>query len=223
MDKMRKSFFGFLVLAGVFVALLSISPLGIPSRTDSQITEEETEQIRKDIERGIKYAKRKEFKDAQNSFDGVLAKHPENAVAYNNLANLDLLAGKYASAMQKYWQALQYDKTDTNIYLNLGIVYYLQMGITKEEVYVDGKKSKVPWEDWKSHSASAFNKAFKNIKSAPEACLLLGIPPTKVPEYSWVQAQLREAAERMGIPSELRPGGGTSQSERKISVYWKYK
>lgn len=220
---MRKSFFGFLVLVGVLVVLLSISSLGRPSRTESQTTVEETEQIKKEIQKGIKYAKREEFKKAQKSFDGALTKHPENAAAYNNLANLDLLAGKYASAMQKYWHALQYNKTDTNIYLNLGVVYYLQMEITRKEVYVDGKESEAPWKDWEAHSASAFNKAFTNVKSAAEACFLLSIPSAKKPEYSWVHTQLQDAAERMGIPGDLKPGGGTSLSGWKIPVYWKIK
>jgi len=125
---MRKSFFGFVAevaktsgLVGVLVVLLSISSLGISSRTESQTTAEETEQIKKEIQQGIKHVKRKQFKDARDSFEGILAQQPENAAAYNNLANLNLLAGKYASAMQNYWKALQYDKTDTNIHLNLGI------------------------------------------------------------------------------------------------------
>jgi len=162
MDKMRKSFFGFVaevaktsVLAGVFV-LLSISLLGIPSRTESQTSKKQIEQIKQDIQKGKKYTRRKQFKEAQECFNKILQQQP--AAAYNN--NVDLLAGKYASAMQKYWKALLYDETDTNIYFNLGIVNYLQMEITPKEVNVGGKKSKAPKEDWEACSKDAFDKAF---------------------------------------------------------------
>lgn len=226
---MRKSFFSFVAKAannsvpvGVLVVLLSISSIGIPSRTESQTTAEETSQIKRDVQRGIKHANRNELKEARDSFDGVLAKHPKNATAYNNLANLDLLAGKYASAMQNYWKALQSDKTDTNIHLNLGILYYLQMSITQKYAYVGDKKSKATWEDWKFHSEEAFDKAFKNIKSVKEACLHLGMPYKETPDFSWVQKQLCESAKRANRPSSIKPGGGRARSEWKVPVYWRY-
>ena len=216
---MRQSFC-FLGLAGVFVILLVLS-LSPPSRTKSQPSEEQMEHITQDIQEGYSYAIQKRFKDAQESFKKVLAQQPENAAAHNNLGNLYLLTGKYASAMQQYWDALRDDQTDTNIYLNLGIVYYLQMEITPSEGYVGAQELRITKDDWKACSDNAFDKAFENFRSAADACLRLEIPRAEVPEYNWVQKLLCEAAERCEKSSELRPGGGRSRNEWKIPVYWK--
>lgn len=123
--------------------------------------------------------------------------------------------------MQKYWKAFLYNESDTNIFLNLGIVYYLQMDITEDKNYAENKDCKIAKEDWKSNSEMAFNKAFADIKSIAEACYVLGIPRTEAPEYSWIQKLLREAADRANKPSGLRVGGSRSRNEWKIPVYWK--
>jgi tetratricopeptide (TPR) repeat protein len=213
---MRRSSTFLLGGAVLFVGLIVWS-LSLPGQTESQPAQEPIAQIK----RGIDYAKRKQFEPAQEVFKKVLTRQPENAAAINNLANLDLLMGKYASAMKKYWDALQSDPKDTNIYLNLGIVYYLQMEITPDEVDIGNRKSTVPKQDWKACSEEAFDNAFKVIKSVKEACYLLGMPHVEDPKYSWVQKLVEEAAERNQKPSQFRVGGGRSRNEREIPVYWK--
>jgi len=200
------------LLIGPVVLSLSLS-----SPTFSQSPPTQIAQLKK----GIDYATRKEFESARAAFKKVLAQHEENAAALNNLANLDLLEGKYASAMRKYWEASKHDAEDTNINLGLGIVYYLQMEITPANVFVGSQKSSNPKKDWQTLSDKAFDKAFKNIKSAKEACKSLRIPSKTAPEYSWVQNLLKEAAERANKSSEFRMGGGRAKNQRKIPAYWK--
>ena len=207
------------ILKGLTCLLIGpvVLSLSLSSSTWSQSPHAQIGQLQK----GIDYARRKEFESARAAFKKVLAQQAENAAALNNLANLDLFEGKYASAMRKYWKASQYDSEDTNINLGLGIVYYLQMEITPSHVFVGNQKSSTPKEDWQALSERAFDKAFKNIKSAKEACKSLGIPSTTTPEYSWVQNLLKKAAERANKSSEFRMGGGRAKNQRKIPAYWK--
>jgi len=96
------------------------------------------------------------------------------------------------------------------------------MEITPAEVYVGKQKSENPKKDWKAHSDRALDKAFTRIKSANEACNVLGFPQkTTPPEYSWLQNLLQEAAERANKSSEFRMGGGRSKNQREIPLYWK--
>lgn len=201
-------------------AIIAIIIFSIPGQIESQVPDRHTK-IVEEIQKGIDYAKRAEYKPAQELLEGVLTQYPENAAAYNNLASIDILEGKYGSAIWKCWNALLHDKEDTNIYLNLGIAYYLQMNITQQDDYVSGKKSEVARQDWRLLSESAFDKAFENLKSAAEACHILGIPSVESPEYSWVQKLLRESADREHKPGGLKAGGNRSRSEWKIPVYWK--
>lgn len=206
-----------LSLAGI-LALLLLALLCLASQTGNKTSES---QIKQEIQRGIKYARVGNFERSQECFSKVLNGQPENAAAYNNLANTYLLTGRYASALQKYWKALQHDPVDTNIYLNLGIVYHLQMEATQDGVYIGGRKSTVTKDDWKSLSDRAFDEAFTKLKSVADACLCLGIPRVGTPEYSWIQRILFEAAQRAHKNGELIIGGGRARSEWKVPVYWK--
>jgi tetratricopeptide (TPR) repeat protein len=204
--------FGF---AGLFFALVILSFM--PRHIDSQPPQTQTASIK----HGIKLAKMKVFEDAEDKFKAILTQHPENAAAINNHANVYLLTGRYASAMQKYWEAVRYDPEDTNIYLNLGVVYHLQMEITSAEVQIGKQSSKAPKADWENASKSAFDKAFENLQSAADGCLTLKIPAKVTPQYSWVQKLLQEAAARMKKPDDLEPAGDKSINQREIPVYWK--
>jgi thioredoxin-like negative regulator of GroEL len=204
---------GFVILSFALVVLI----LSLPSRTESAPAADRRTQI----EQGIKLAKMKVFEQAQTVFEQILAQQPENPAALNNLANVYLLTGRYGSAAQKYWEAARYDPEDTNIHLNLAIVCYLQMELIPDEVYVGDEKSTTPKADWQAISTAAFDRAFENLESAADACLILTIPKKAVPEYHWVQQQLKAAAKRVGKPDNIMLGGSPSRSSRKIPVYWK--
>ena len=108
---MRKSFAFFLELAGVFIVLFVLSLSLFALFTDAS---EQIEQIKQDIQDGINHAKRKEFELAQELFKRVLAQHPQNAAAYNNLGNLDLLTGKsltgYIKSFDNYCIVVEADR-----------------------------------------------------------------------------------------------------------------
>jgi tetratricopeptide (TPR) repeat protein len=205
-------YFGwFGLLVGLSVVLLTI-------RTESQVSDDQITQM---IKKGVKHAKRREFKEAEEVFKKVLAQQPENAVAHNNLANSYVLEGRYASAIREYYTALRYDSTDTSIYLNLGTVYHLQMEITKNEADIGTQKSPAPKQDWQDGSEWAFNEAFKKISSVIDACHILQIPSVEDPQYSWVQRLLYEAAKRNNKLTNLKAGGVRHGSQWRVPVYWK--
>lgn len=179
------------------------------------------EDIAQEITRGRKYVKREQFEKAEQAFKKVLAQQPENAIARNNLANGYLLEGKYASAMQEYWRALQYDSADPGIYLNLGIVCHRQMANTKDKVSIGNEESTVPQQNWRELSQSAFDEAYQTIPSVTDACHFLGIPPVEDLRYRWIQKLLYEAAARNKKLLNLRSTGGTRKNEWRIAVYWK--
>jgi tetratricopeptide (TPR) repeat protein len=214
---MRQSSTFLLGVASLLVGFTALSLL-FPNRTDSQ-----TQVVDKRVLRGIQYALRKEFRMAEGLFEEVLTQDPESAVAYNNLANTYILDYRYGSAILKYLKAVQHDPQDTNIFLNLGVVYYLQMELTKNEVYAGNGKREKPKEDWQKLSDEAFDKAFEKLQSAADACLSLKIPVKEDPKYNWVQKRLQEAAQRKGKASELKPASTTAKNPRVIPVYWKTK
>jgi tetratricopeptide (TPR) repeat protein len=215
---MRQSFtflLGLIGLVGLVVLLLSL-----PSQTHSQLSQEQITLIKN----GITFAKSKQFEQAQELFQKVLTLQPENAAAnaaaYNNLANIYLFEYKYASAIEAYLRSLQYAQTDPSIYLNLGIVYHLQMEVTRKEIYVDDKKITAPRNDWKERSEKAFNKAFEHIADAKSACQILVIPTKYVAEYVWVQELIDRAASDAQKATLKKQAVGTS-GKWKIPVYWK--
>ncbi|MFC1712176.1 tetratricopeptide repeat protein [Candidatus Poribacteria bacterium] len=206
------------VFTAVFIVLMVLI-LGFPNRTESQASQEQIDRIKE----GIRRAQDEDFGVAEELFkqvlDNVSGDSAVKAAAYNNLADTYVLQGKYASAIDAYQNALQCDENDPSIYLNLGIVYHLQMEITKDEIIIDEKPVTAAKNDWKEYAERAFDNAFEEFEDADSACNKLRIP-YGVPEYSWIQELLDKAAIRAD-KRKLAERYGTAGTRKRIRVYWK--
>lgn len=62
--------------------------------------------------------------DARRSLEQALAKKPGSPVILNNLGNVEAAQGELAKAADRYSQALATDKSDSGVWLNLGLARY---------------------------------------------------------------------------------------------------
>ncbi|NJN67868.1 MAG: tetratricopeptide repeat protein [Chloroflexaceae bacterium] len=86
-----------------------------------------------------------EFEQAIAAYATVIAEHPENAVAHNNLANAYLANRNYPGAIEHYSQALELDATFIRAYYNRGIAYYLTDNLDQAIADFDTAISRMPF------------------------------------------------------------------------------
>ncbi|MFC1714216.1 tetratricopeptide repeat protein [Candidatus Poribacteria bacterium] len=215
MRRLSTSVVPFVVVSIGLVALL----LTMTNQTESQTSEELTDKMAV----GIDHADCRKFEEAESLFREILSGSEDGlviAAAHNNLANTNLLQGKYASAIENYHMALRYDQTDPSIHLNLGIVYHLQMEITDDKAYIDNKKLTATKDDWKECSERAFQEALKQLDDAEHARQKLMVP-SRDAEFGWIRESLDKAAIQVSKAKLRDRVVGTAGKGKKVRVYWK--
>ena len=165
--------------------------------------------IRGLIKRGIQKGHQGKFEEARKLFEWGGELDKKNAAAYNNLGNLYLFETKLASAIDSYRKAQERDKKDGKIYLNLGIVCYLQAEETRSE------KAK---RDWHQHAMNYLKKAYQEIGSYEDMCYFLEIKTEGNSRYH----HLLRDAEALATKDERRVLGAPGETVSQITpVYWK--
>ena len=165
--------------------------------------------IRGLITRGIEKGHQGKFDEAKKLFEWGLEFDKKNAAAYNNLGNLYLFETKLASAFDSYRKAQERDKKDGNIFLNLGIVCYLQAEETRSE------KAK---RDWYQHAMNYLKRAYQEIGSYEDMCYFLEIKTEGNSRYHHLLREA-EALDTGDYSRNLGPPGETAS--QITPVYWK--
>jgi hypothetical protein len=160
---------------------------------------------------GIEHGQRGETKAATGYFAGVLKTDPKNAAAMNNLGNLALFQEDFDAAIGKYQQALKLDENDAEIFLNLGIAYYLR--------WKRASTQKQRQESEKQYQM-AFDEAYRSVQSSANLLRYLGLDcdDEADAEYCWL---IYDAENRVTDEEpQWRPIGGRGK-QPEIPVYWK--
>lgn len=82
-------------------------------------------------ELGYVYLRLKEYAIAEQYYQRILAKYPDNIVAQSNIGFARLKAGKYQEALRIYNEALQINPQKALLYSNRALVYH-HLGHTEE-------------------------------------------------------------------------------------------
>lgn len=79
---------------------------------------------RKRFQRGIDLVTNRNFEEAHHFFDNAVHQYPKSAVAYAYRGKCQLVQENYFSAIYDLTQAINWDNTLADCYLDRGIAYY---------------------------------------------------------------------------------------------------